>query len=342
MARNLRSNWFVIMIFLTVAIVIINELLPGRTARIKIASSPPADSAWVAPLLEVDNELKGKEREMVIYGEELIQHTSRYLGPKGSVRQVSNGMNCQNCHLDAGTRQWGNNYSAVYSTYPKFRARSNSIENIHKRVNDCFERSLNGSPLDTASYEMRSIVAYMKWLGKGIEKGRTPYSAGLPGLPYLDRAADTVKGRIVYNNYCQSCHGTNGEGVFNSNGSAFVYPPLWGPHSYNDGAGLYRLSRFASYVKSNMPFNQATHEHPVLSNEEAWDVAAFVNSQVRPHKDQSGDWMDITKKAIDEPFGPYSDTFSELQHKYGPYGPIKKAKESPDILRQGLAHRKPN
>lgn len=186
MARNLRSNWFVIMIFLTVAIVIINELLPGRTARIKIASSPPADSAWVAPLLEVDNELKGKEREMVIYGEELIQHTSRYLGPKGSVRQVSNGMNCQNCHLDAGTRQWGNNYSAVYSTYPKFRARSNSIENIHKRVNDCFERSLNGSPLDTASYEMRSIVAYVKWLGKGIEKGRTPYSAGLPGLPYLD------------------------------------------------------------------------------------------------------------------------------------------------------------
>lgn len=341
MARNLRSNWFVIMISLIVVIVIIDNNKTGRSSRTSIASSHPVDSAWVAPLLDVDKDLKGKEREMVIYGEELIQHTSFYLGPKGSVKQISNGMNCQNCHLDAGTRQWGNNYSAVYSTYPKFRARSNSIENIHKRINDCFERSLNATPLDSNSYEMRSIVAYMQWLGKGIEKGRTPYSAGLPTLPYMDRAADTLIGRMVYTNYCQSCHGTHGEGVFNNKGTAYLYPPLWGANSYTDGAGLYRLSKFASYVKNNMPFDQANHQHPVLSNEEAWDVAAFVNSQVRPHKDQSKDWMDITKKAIDEPFGPYSDTFSATQHKYGPFDPIKKAKESPVIIKVDLAKNKP-
>ena len=71
-----------------------------------------------------------------------------------------------------------------------------------------------------------------------------------------------------------------------------------------------------------MPFDQATHANPILNNEQAWDVAAFVNSQPRPHKDQSGDWGNISKKAIDEPFGPYVDGFSELQHKYGPYKPI--------------------
>ena len=245
MAKNLRSNWFVIMIFLVVSFVIVNELMTGESARIRLGSAPNVDSAWVAPLLDLDRELAGKDREMVIYGEELIQNTSRYLGPKGSVKQISNGMNCQNCHLDAGTRQWGNNYSAVNSTYPKFRARSNSVEDINKRVNDCFERSLNGSSLDSNSYEMRSIVAYMKWLGKGIEKGRTPHSAGLPVLPFLDRAADTVKGKIVYNSYCQSCHGVNGEGVSNPGGTSYLYPPLWGPHSYNDGAGLYRISKFA-------------------------------------------------------------------------------------------------
>jgi len=55
-------------------------------------------------------------------------HTSKYLGPNGTVMQISNGMNCQNCHLDAGTRPWGNNYAAVLTTYPKYRARSGMIK----------------------------------------------------------------------------------------------------------------------------------------------------------------------------------------------------------------------
>jgi len=92
--------------------------------------------------------LAPEEKELVVYGRELIAHTSNYLGPKGSVKQISNGMNCQNCHLNAGTQPWGNNYFAVQSTYPKFRARSGTKENQIKRVNDCFERSLNGKALD--------------------------------------------------------------------------------------------------------------------------------------------------------------------------------------------------
>ena len=74
-----------------------------------------------------------------------------------------------------------------------------------------------------------------------------------------------------------------------------------------------------------MPYNIATHSEPKLSNEEAWDVAAFVNSQPRPHIDQSKDWPDLTKKLFDVSFGPYTDSFSEKQHKYGPFQEIIKA-----------------
>jgi len=97
---------------------------------------PKAD-VWIAP----DTSLIKKEKNaaQIIYGRELIANTSLYLGPKGKIAQISNGMNCQNCHLDAGTRPFGNNYSGVASTYPKFRERSGTMENIYKRVNDCFE-----------------------------------------------------------------------------------------------------------------------------------------------------------------------------------------------------------
>lgn len=73
-----------------------------------------------------------------------------------------------------------------------------------------------------------------------------------------------------------------------------------------------------------MPYG-ASYENQLLSDEEAWDLAAFVNSQSRPHKDQHSDWLDISKKPIDFPFGPYTDQFTEVQHKYGPFNPIKKA-----------------
>jgi thiosulfate dehydrogenase len=323
--KTFKSHWFLFLLLLTVAVVGAVEVIDAT--KNSSSTQAAADSTWVPPSLFSDNQTKGEERKLIMYGEELIAHTARYLGPKGSVAQITNGMNCQNCHLEAGRRPWGNNYSAVYATYPKLRARSGQVEGIYKRVNDCFQRSLNGEPLDTASHEMQAIYAYLKWVGQDVPKGKKPYSAGLPSLPYMDRAADPEKGRQVYISLCQSCHGADGEGVLNPNGITYAYPPLWGPNSYNDGAGLYRISRFATFAKYNMPYNQAFYNNPMLTDEQAWDVAAFVNSQPRPHVDQSGDWPDISKKSIDEPFGPYSDTFSERQHKYGPYKPIENAKK---------------
>jgi thiosulfate dehydrogenase len=269
-----------------------------------------------------------KQDRLIKYGRDLIANTSAYLGPKGSVKHISNGMNCQNCHLNAGTKVWGNNYSAVAATYPKFRERSGTIEDVYKRVNDCIQRSLNGKPLDTASREMQAIKSYILWVGKDVKKGIKPKGSGITTVPYLERAADPEKGKLVYLEKCQSCHGFNGEGIQNKDTTS--YPPLWGTNSYNSGAGLFRLSRFAGYVKSNMPFG-TNHDMPQLSDEEAWDVAAFANSQPRPSTDLSRkDWPKISGKPVDHPFGPYDDAFSEAQHKYGPFGPIanvRKAKE---------------
>ena len=287
------------------------------------ASEAPADDIWHAPdLSTLPNTPEG---DQIKYGRELIAHTAQYLGPKGSVLQISNGMNCQNCHLDAGTKPFGNNYSLVASTYPKFRARSGTEEDVVKRVNDCFERSLNGQPLKADSKEMQAIVAYIKWVGKDVKKGEKPNGAGLIDIEFLDRPASPEKGKLIYAQKCQVCHGEDGEGQLMADGKEYQYPPLWGKHSYNNGAGLYRLSNFAKYAKANMPLG-ATYNRPQLTDEEAWDLAAFVNSMPRPVKTTGNvkgqDWPDISKKPFDHPFGPYADSFSEERHKYGPYQEI--------------------
>lgn len=259
-----------------------------------------------------------EEGEQIRYGHDLIANTAVYLGPKGSVSRSTNGMNCQNCHLEAGTKPWGNNYGAVAATYPKYRDRSGQIESIEKRVNDCLERSLNGKALDSMSKEMRAIVSYIRWLGKEVPRGTKPKGSGIMDLPKMKRAADPLKGEQVYQLQCSRCHGNNGSGQLNTDGKSYTYPPLWGEHSFNTGAGLYRLSRLAGYVRNNMP-NPTSYHAPVLTSEEAWDVAAFINSQPRPVWDTRNDWRDIRKKPFDHPFGPYADSSNEVQHKYGPW-----------------------
>ena len=284
----------------------------------------PREGMWMAPDWNtVDAE---PNVDLIRYGRDLIANTSEYLGPNGKVKKISNGMNCQNCHLEAGTSPLGNNYGAVSSTYPKVRGRSGQLEDIPKRINDCFERSLNGKSLENDSKEMKAMVAYMEWLGKDVLKGQSPKGVGIYEVPLLDRAADPLKGKSIYAQQCQSCHMENGQGLMKSDQTGYIYPPLWGEHSYNIGAGLYRLSRFAGYVKTNMPLG-ATFERPLLTDEQAWDVAAYVNSMSRPGKDLSMDWPDISKKPIDHPFGPFLDEFSEDQHKFGPFKPIKEARE---------------
>ncbi len=259
---------------------------------------------------------------LIRYGRDLIANTRKYLGPEGTVAHLSNRLNCQNCHLEAGAKPdaFSANFLGVAANYPKYRERSGEIETIQFRVNDCMIRSMNGKALDTASTEMKAMVAYILWLGKDVPKKVKPINASIEQLPYMQRAADTVKGKLVFTAKCQLCHGTNGNGGYSVD-STLYYPPLWGPGSFNTSAGMYRISRLAGFVKNNMPFG-VVHGKSQLTNEECWDVAAYINSRPRPHKEFPDDWPDISKKAVDHPYGPYADTFSELQHKYGPFEPI--------------------
>lgn len=271
---------------------------------------------WNAP---TNSDLeKDPVHEQLLYGKELVANTAVYFGPKGTVAKLSNGMNCQNCHLQAGTVPFGNNYGAVAATYPKYRARSGQIEDVYKRVSDCFERSLDGTSPQKGSKEMEAIVAYINWLGKDQPKGEKPKGSGLYELKYLDRPALAENGKKLYEGKCVSCHKSDGGGQFNTDNTAYTYPPLWGEHSFNQGAGLFRISRFAGYIKANMP-QGVTYKSPQLTDEEAWDIAAYVLSQPRPSMNISADWPNIAEKPVDHPFGPYADKFTEEQHKYGPF-----------------------
>ena len=284
--------------------------------------SASGNSDWVIP---DTSELKNtEEAKLVKYGLSLITNTAYYFGPKGTIAQNSTGLNCQNCHLNAGVKLFGNNFSMVATGYPRYKERSGTVETITKKVEDCFERSLNGKKIDSNGIEMKAFVSYLQWIGENVKKGGTPEGAGIKELPFLDRAADTLKGKTIYVSRCQSCHGSNGDGIVNANGTGYTYPPLWGPNSYNTGASIYRISKLAGFVKNNMPFG-TSDKNSQLTNEEAWDVAAFINSQYRSIKKVDKDWPELRTKPYDYPFGPYADSlFTEEQHKYGPYAPIKK------------------
>lgn len=292
---------------------------PDSTSLSTHNSTSP-DASWVAP--DTSTISHNAQGALIRYGRELVSNTAHYLGPKGKVKPLSNGMNCQNCHLKAGTQLYANSYSAVYSIYPKFRPRSGTVEDIQKRINDCMERSLNGQKLDKNSREMRAMVAYINWVGKDVPKNVSPKGASVVDVPMLERPADPLKGALAFKATCVRCHGEDGQGKFYPDSITYQYPPLWGPNSYNTAAGMYRLTRLAGYIKSNMPFEESTKEKPKLTDEEAWDIAAYLSTMTRPEKKFKGDWPDISKKPVDLPFGPYADTFSERQHKYGPFKEI--------------------
>ena len=302
-----------------------NQHIDTLKVKTQVTENVNAADLWQAKDI---NEIADADfKKKVEYGKKLVAHTAKYLGPNGSVRQISNGSNCQNCHLDAGTKAFGNNYGSVASMYPKFRSRSGTIENVTKRINDCFERSLNGKPLDSLSNEMQAMKAYITYIGSNVEKGKKAFGSGLKSLTYLNRAADKVKGKLVYFAQCQTCHQADGQGLLAESGEEYIYPPLWGKNSYNDGAGLSRITNFARYAKFNMPLG-ATYDKPIVTDEEAWDVAAYVNSQYRPHIETPNDFPNLTKKPIDHPYGPYANKFSIRQHKYGPFPSLISARNS--------------
>ena len=182
---------------------------------------------------------------------------------------------------------------------------------------------MNGRALALDSREMKAFIAYMKWLSTGIPDGAKIIGAGTLSVREPGRAADLEHGVEVYARACAACHGEDGQGHRDAQGAGYQFPPLWGPDSYNNGAGMTRLLNAAAFVKHNMPLG-TTFDATVLSDEEAYDVAGYINSQPRPQKaNLDWDFPNRLQKPVDAPYGPYIDGFSEQQHKFGPYEPIR-------------------
>src|SRR5688572_904765 len=198
--RFLKYYAIIFPLVMIIGSVILYKLIPTDDPPTKLAG----EEVWHAPnirWLPVT-----PETEQLRYGRDLIANTSAYFGPKGSIAKISNGMECQNCHIDAGTRPYGNSFGAVASTYPKYRDRSGKMETIEFRINECMERSMNGKPIDTFGREMKAMVAYFKWLGKDVPKGVSPPGTGVGKIPFLHRAADPARGSNIYKAVCQTCH----------------------------------------------------------------------------------------------------------------------------------------
>lgn len=266
----------------------------------------------------------GPEGDLIRYGKALIKNTAYYIGPDGVAgKYIGNKMNCTNCHLDNGTRPYGFNYFSTYGNYPQYRSRENAVLTIEQRVNNCIERPHNGIPLPLDSKEMIAIVSYIKFLGSGMKIGERAVGSEGIALAFPDHAADPVKGEKIFKRECISCHMEDGQGKWLADKSGYEYPPLWGKNGYQPGSSMFRLIKAARFIKANMPYNKASWDNPVLSDEEALDVAAYINSNEHERPVSGGtDYKDIGTKYVDYPFGPYNDPFPESQHKFGPFQPI--------------------
>ncbi|HET7601900.1 MAG TPA: c-type cytochrome [Gemmatimonadales bacterium] len=181
---------------------------------------------------------------------------------------VGNRLACTSCHPANGTQANAIPWVGVYARFPQYNARSAAVITIEDRINGCFLRSMNGSAPPAGSQDVKDMVAYFAWLSRGVPQGARVMGQGLPKFGLLH--GDTVAGRALYATECARCH--------NADGSGGVGPPLWGDGSYNIGAGMARLRTAGSFIRQNMPFDKPG----TLSDEQAANVAAFINAQPRP------------------------------------------------------------
>jgi thiosulfate dehydrogenase len=287
----------------------------------------PGSSIWTVP--EVGALPDNEHGRLVRRGRDLITATYAHIGPEvpdATNRYAGNNLACSNCHLEAGTKKFALPIFGLFGEYPRYSARSGAEITVEERVNGCMTRSMNGRAMPLQAPQMTAIVAYIKFLSTGVPAGQDLPGLGVGKMPELARAADPARGRPIYTSACADCHRMDGLGVRRSLPTVdlgYMMPPLWGPDSFNDGAGMARLITAANFIHFNMPHG-ADYLHPQLTAEDAWDVAAYLVSQSQPHKEGlDRDYPDLLQKPIDSPYGPYADGFGEQQHKFGPFAPIR-------------------
>jgi thiosulfate dehydrogenase len=250
---------------------------PREPAQKSVAAASPAkqSSPDVAPFrVPAESEVKDSVTLASIRRGRALIHST----PDSLPSYVGSTLTCANCHFADGTQKDAMPLVGSYARFPQYRGRSGKVDIIEDRINDCFLRSLNGKPLPADGKDMHDIVAYLAFLSRGFPVGRDMEGQGTPALAALK--GDSARGREVFATTCTVCHGADGHGTN-------LAPPLWGPKSFNIGAGMARVNTAAKFIHHLMPRDRPG----ILTPQQAYDVASYVVSQPRP--DMAGkenDW----------------------------------------------------
>lgn len=311
-------------------------LTPSTWAQsVQVDQKFKADAIDVVPVENLPNDHLG---QLIRYGKELTERTFAHIGPEiknPAMRYAGNNLSCTSCHQQAATKIYAMPWKGIAATFPQYRGREDDISTLQDRINGCMERSMNGRPLPWDSRQMRAFVAYITHLSQGVPIGAKIEGTGVFLSQMPNRRANPEVGAKIYAEKCASCHGEDGLGKrVGAPGDAqgYVFPPLWGPDSFNTGAGMNRLAMATRFVYANMPLG-AHHRQPQLTLEEAYDVSAYMLSQPRPVKaNLEKDFPARWNKPVDAAFPPYLLADPD-QHKYGPFPPlVKKQQEMKEQL----------
>ncbi|MFI9655069.1 c-type cytochrome [Guyparkeria sp. GHLCS8-2] len=220
----------------------------------------------------------GKMGEAIRRGRSLFVNTGTR-----AAQFTGNDLACANCHLDGGRRQGSAPLWGAWGIYPKHRGKNDMVNTMEDRIRGCFTYSMNarqshsGGPPPANHQIYKDLQSYMFWLADGAPVGQKLPGQGYPKLERTDKGFDYRRGEQVFRANCAVCHGLDGQGQKDLNGRQ-IFPPLWGPHAYNWGAGMHRVPTAAEFIKANMPLGKRNY----LSDQEAWDVAAYINGFPRP------------------------------------------------------------
>lgn len=274
---------------------------------------------------------------LVEYGRELTDRTFAHVGPEvknKKMRYSGNNLACSSCHEGSGTKKYAIPFTGIYGSFPMYRPREDEVGTLEERINGCMERSMAGRALPLNSREMKAFVTYIHSLSKDVPIGGKVEGRGLATFKAPDRRADVAAGSTVYQEKCVTCHAVDGAGLRSGpagSAAGYTYPPLWGNDSFNNGAGMNRLLTASAFIKANMPLGTEHGKSPDrggLTDDEAYDVAAFIVSQPRPKKRHlERDYPARWNKPVDCAFPPYVDGAPADQHKYGPFAPLQKNME---------------
>ena len=213
-----------------------------------------------------------KLAEVVKLGEAIVKSTTTHPLSK---EYVGNALNCTSCHLDNGRHEKAGTFLGTATAYPAWSPRENRVITLEDRVLNCFMRSCNGIRPPLGSEVSVAVTAYIASLSQGQSlrmNSKRPVGPGASKLLAVKPdQADIKRGASLYASRCAECHQEDGQGDQDN-------PPVWGERSYNDGAGLSSVENLAAWMKVAMPLDETD-----LSDQQALDIAAFVNSHKRPH-----------------------------------------------------------